>query len=853
MVTSTAGRQQHISPDGIIERLNYGVILRPQQPLRLVTDEWIHVFVSQLPDKQTDKDVITGLTAFNCSTIRNMSAASCESVLPLFNELLTLHKTSMRRVKTVIDHIYDILPESHITRRTRGLFDLGGKILRSLFGVATEDQVNAIKATARHTITENANAFHQWQKHAETMSSFMSVANHRLNNIATVVRDQQTMIQTVQQSVSRLDRDISILRTVMTSAINNLTNFISVLTELDDIRIAIESLTHGQLSPILLPPTILEHALTDLHNYLITHVSPFISILLEPTAANYYRHSSFVAARQGTKLLIAVNFPLSADHLDMTLYRIQTFRVPVPGNANLAHVTEIKNLPYGIAFRSTDPDYEYLTFQNVPTLTDNFYYFNHNPSQMLRVFSKHHTCISAIIQNQRQSVNELCHIHLHPDSLAPNILPLSPSSILVTNTTSLTFTCRRRRKTMAGCMQCRISIPCHCSLQTNSGFLPRRAHKCTPTDRNITVYHTTNLAVLQSFFTHETLGSLVGDTLLAHPLAVELPQFKFLKVNQTAHLAKDSALAYDLQRAINITREDGRVFHSLAETLWQDAANIDTVSTSESTFTFLTTWPSLHFLISSILAAIAFGAIIFLFYRIKILTATIAAMTITVQKTAALNPTLPSYISYFQLSPPKLQNSTTTIPPVLLSPTAPLNSTSTYLFALCIILLALLIYKKFRHCRLNPNCSDLLIEFGNNRDTMQLKCQTLPGSPSQYTFSATEFITNVEITGCLRKVANVEWLSLNIKNTYLNMSFKFNGRIPLCPIQAYRLHRIISGQFWSILTARYQHCLHRIEIVRASPNETVDPEPRTLRISQSDGMSALYIMAPPAMPQRQTP
>ena len=129
-----------------------------------------------------------------------------------------------------------------------------------------------------------------------------------------------------------------------------------------------------------------------------------------------------------------------------------------------------------------------------------------------------------------------------------------------------------------------------------------------------------------------------------------------------------------------------------------------------------------------------------------------------------------------------------------------LNSTSTYLFALCVILLAVLIYNKFRHCRFNPTSSDLLIECVNNKDTIQLKCQTVPGSPSQYTFSATEFITNVEITERLR---NVEWLSLHIKNNYLNMSFKFNGRIPLSPIQAYRLHRIIGYQ-WSVL--EYSQC-----------------------------------------------
>jgi len=73
---------------------------------------------------------------------------------------MTLHETMVARVNNVIAHIYDILPESHINRRTRGLFDFAGSILHSLFGVATDQQINAIQATAQRTMTENANAFH---------------------------------------------------------------------------------------------------------------------------------------------------------------------------------------------------------------------------------------------------------------------------------------------------------------------------------------------------------------------------------------------------------------------------------------------------------------------------------------------------------------------------------------------------------------------------------------------------------------------------------------------------------------------------------------------------------------------
>ena len=83
------------------------------------------------------------------------------------------------------------------------------------------------------------------------MSSFMSVANERLDNIAGVLRDHDQLVHNVLRSVSHLDKDISILRTLVESAVCNITNFISVLNELDDIRIAVEDLVHGQLSPVL--------------------------------------------------------------------------------------------------------------------------------------------------------------------------------------------------------------------------------------------------------------------------------------------------------------------------------------------------------------------------------------------------------------------------------------------------------------------------------------------------------------------------------------------------------------------------------------------------------------------------
>ena len=130
-----------------------------------------------------------------------------------------------------------------------------------------------------------------------------------------------------------------------------------------------------------------------------------------------YRTHSFVAARQVSKLMISLNFPLTSVPTSLTLYQIQSFPVPVPGDQNVAHVTEIDNLPYGIAFSCTKHTCEYLIFLSKPDLRNTFFLYGHQQSQPLRFFSIHHTCVSALLQNRRKRINHLCQFHLRPERL----------------------------------------------------------------------------------------------------------------------------------------------------------------------------------------------------------------------------------------------------------------------------------------------------------------------------------------------------------------------------------------------------------------------------------------------------
>ena len=170
------------------------------------------------------------------------------------------------------------------------------------------------------------------------------------------------------------------------------------------------------------------------------------------------------------------------------------------------HVTEIVNLPYGVAFRSTQKLEEYLILPSPPNTHDEHFYLTHHKSQALRHFSIHNTCISSLLQNNRVMINKLCQFQLRPNHLTPSITYLTQSTVLITNISSLTYICPSQNRTkVLGCLQCQITIPCRCSIDTQHGIIPPRFTGCVNDQNPNTTYHTVNLAILQSFFTEQPL------------------------------------------------------------------------------------------------------------------------------------------------------------------------------------------------------------------------------------------------------------------------------------------------------------------------------------------------------------
>jgi len=180
---------------------------------------------------------------------------------------------------------------------------------------------------------------------------------------------------------------------------------------------------------MILPPRVTEDTLTEIYHSLPNSLT---TLFLEKLPSEYYRMHNFIVARQDNNLLLASRFSISGIPIEYTFYEFQTFAIPIPGLGNDDHITEITGLPYGIAFHPTATRVLFL-FPSKPDFTENANFYALSPSEPIRSFIDHNTCTRTLVLNDRQLVVKLCKFQLRPTSLAPSIIPLSRSMILVTN------------------------------------------------------------------------------------------------------------------------------------------------------------------------------------------------------------------------------------------------------------------------------------------------------------------------------------------------------------------------------------------------------------------------------------
>ena len=749
-----------------IQRLNYGVAFQYRSALQLSNEYWLHTFKIPLPAMLQLPSIGT------C----HKDDDTCMLIGHVLAQINTVRAETSTRLNDTLQTVYKLIPEAAQIkgRGKRSLLPFLGQISRSIFGTATLDDINVLSRHINELSSRTVKISHAIEQHGAHMSSFMEKANKRMDNLMTGVKKNEmaiTYIHTqLQTSIRDLQSNFEQMTTILTKQIQN-SNHLN--HQLDEIKLGIIDLVKGKLSPLILPPELIQTTINDIQKLLNSKYPEFY--VAHTQVDQIYKSDKSLYARQNNSLFITIKLPISAHKHNLKLYDIMSF--PVPINSTSTQATQLLDLPNHFVISADQQFYTMLKNTELNKCSGNspiHCFFN---KALIPITTE--SCILALFTNSKEKVHALCDFRFLHDAIKPSIHELGVSSVVVYRSPILSMECAKQHKMVKGCDYCIFALPCRCSLITEKFFFPPRLTSCHTQTNNTTKLHPFNLVLLQEFFDNTKIQNVFADTTYANPLNVTVPNFKIYQHDMHKIIADDKNDHLSLSRMTDQVKNDQVIFQSLTEPLLEGQLKIEPQ------------WPDLNaFLIFATMAAIC-GCTLFMtwtYFKMRKLTAMVAALS-QLNHAKAMPTNVPSFI-YKQ-------------------PAKPVETPETFniefevawdhiIFLLCLLNFIWFLVNAYSIIKRNSlNKSMIKLEITSGDLCVLLSVIQLPLCPVMCHIEQPSDITNLSIQGPLyaRKLhLNLE--NLSVTNTLTNKTLKIPQSIKLNFFETIRLKKILRKTFF---------------------------------------------------------
>lgn len=717
-----------------IQRLNYGILFKDKGQLILGTEYWRQTYALQLPAIpriHPEKNPCGLVTGPNCKHLQYIAS-----------QLHELHHATHRKLLQTLHFINRHVPApTHSTTQTkRALFGFVAEWSKSLFGTATETDIKTLSRHIKQLANQQTKVLGILTQHGHHMSSYTSLTNKRIDDLQHTVNDNFKAIVNIttefQQDIDNLETDMvkitQMWNTQTTAALELENDFL-------ELKIAVQNLLAGHLSPVLITKNALSETLTDLQTLLRTQYTKFFLVQTNPEW--YYRHAHFHYATHDHILYVTLKFPVSTHERPLQVFKI--LALPFPISSNTQHASQILNLPDYFVLTDHKRHYTYLTENDMnqcyghPIHLCNF-------NKALRPIT-HPSCVMSLFDNDNPKVKTLCNFRFLPDLISPAVIDLTDNSVLVYNTETIYLNCPRSHKTIPGCQICVIDIPCNCSLQASDWYYPPRLVKCPTNETSFRQLHPINMAVLQHFFNDTAIQSLTGDSLFLKPVDILLPKIGLYKHNFADRLIADQKLHFSLEKVATAVKSDTKIFQSLSEPILEGKLAVPTSWTSLN---------SILLVISFTISILSCLACIVLFLKMRTLAKTILILTQLV-RTKALDSTKIIYKQPSTDAPPSLADK---FNEVISWDKLTMVLGLITIFLLILILIKLLIPSK--------STSKLFLEVTNGINCVILPLIDLHSCPSFWTIHPPVGLRQFTLSQFPRKLLYANWVEFRVYNKF---------------------------------------------------------------------------------------
>ena len=782
MTCPTSGQRNDIS------RPNIGIFLHEIQNFEVQSETWLHVYTFELPNVEILQNDSHFTARPNVAALRNVAG-----------QLYATAELQYKYLATTIREIEALIPDIPLPsgRVNRGLCTFCGNVLKSLFGLSTESDVNRALQTVREVSKTTALALKEFQSGSDKFTSYIEVNNKRFETMENVVKRQQATFSTFYEQVMNQTVSQNEQLRLETFMIDRLTKCTFELNALTELRAAIINLKHQTLTADLIPTTEIERTILHIQQYLKQNHIPLR--LIQPNVMQTFQSRDFIYFRTGHKIHITLKFKLSHLTEPLTLYKIfsQPLRVP-----NQEHATQISGLPKYLGWNTAD---NFYIQSNDP------FHFNqpniyHLDAGLQVLLSKDTTtCLTSLIADSLTDITTYCNKTLLPFSVSPQIYAINPNTLLLFNipTYSISYSNGSIRN-YQGCESCTIFLPCHATFDAPQGRYLARQINCNDesVSQNSTITsvgHFINLNLLSEFFDKKLIQQFSGNQLTAKPLAIKIPDLKLFQNQYTADIAVIDQQSLQLRQIANQTKNDAMIFGSLSHKLSYDLEmnNLE-IAASSLNYDSIQFWIYGATTIATILLIVAF---IYLNLKIKAIAATLCLLQrppgVLAESMTSISPTFD--LDFFRLRPTMASTNQQTFTPQL-SEHIPVTDVFLIIMFSCFWLY--LIYRFYDNFH-SKHQFDLYLEVGNQNSSIKIKLITLRHDPSMYTFKSQTFIKFIQLSRmhyfCARPKLHLSWTELQIIHKVTGISHHLPEFYNIPYFTGLKLQELLNNQYYVLL------------------------------------------------------
>ena len=499
-----------VTAPGVVSRIGYGVWFREVSRMRNSNAAWQHVFIVpklRVPDLYWTGNFTVCPSGQSSSLI--LATAACKE----YTEILLHHKEErykiISRIQGWITQADGMLPDRSAegNRKPRSPFNVVGTAASWLFGLATEQQildlVNKVKFISGMVQGESTST----NRFKEQTLSVLNITNKRLDilkeNQEHLNADLDRIIKNMEDWQTEIRRASSAIWTLaqfplhIGRLIKLLSTDLVVLLELEEVAqqylSGIQTLSQGSLPLSLVTPRVLASALTDTADR-ISRLHPGYGLRF-PHTYHYYREPAVLTVTSGSDIYIQLTIPLDNMKSDLTIYKV--YSTPMPLQQNSSGATRFLGVASYLAVDDSNLWYRELIHEDLERCTGTAYV--NCPLTFALTHRKKHTCTSALYFKERLQVESLCKPTLYPyHKFTDYVHDLGNGQMIMSNSKGkMALNCPRAvAKLLPRCNLCISQVPCGCSVQSDTMYLPSSLQACGNMQGNSTVIRPVNILAI---------------------------------------------------------------------------------------------------------------------------------------------------------------------------------------------------------------------------------------------------------------------------------------------------------------------------------------------------------------------